>query len=80
MSEIVSLTARRTEPKLRIGLLRLTDSAPAIVAQEFGFFAEEGVDAELITEPSWANIADKLAYGFLDVSVVKTFGTVEGII
>ncbi len=70
MSEIVSLAARRAETKLRIGLLRLTDSAPAIVAQEFGFFADEGVDAELVTEPSWANVADKLAYGLLDAAVI----------
>jgi NitT/TauT family transport system ATP-binding protein/nitrate/nitrite transport system substrate-binding protein len=28
------------------------------------------VDADLITEPSWANIADKLAYGFLDAAVI----------
>jgi NitT/TauT family transport system ATP-binding protein/nitrate/nitrite transport system substrate-binding protein len=70
MSEIVSLAARKNEPKLRIGILRLTDSAPAIAAQEFGFFADEGVDVELITEPSWANIADKLTYGFLDAAVI----------
>jgi NitT/TauT family transport system ATP-binding protein/nitrate/nitrite transport system substrate-binding protein len=70
MSEIVALGSRRPEGKIRIGLLRLTDSAPAIVAQEFGFFAEEGLDAELTTEPSWANIADKLAYGFLDAAVI----------
>jgi ABC-type nitrate/sulfonate/bicarbonate transport system substrate-binding protein len=70
MSEIVPLATRRSETKLRIGLLRLTDSATAIAAQEFGFFAEEGIDAELITEPSWANIADKLAYGFLDAAVI----------
>ncbi len=56
--------------KLRIGFLRLTDSAPAIVAHEFGWFAEEGVEAELHCEPSWANIADKLAYGFLDAAVI----------
>jgi NitT/TauT family transport system ATP-binding protein/nitrate/nitrite transport system substrate-binding protein len=56
--------------KLRIGFLRLTDSAPVIVAHEFGWFAEEGVDAELHCEPSWANIADKLAYGFLDAAVI----------
>jgi NitT/TauT family transport system ATP-binding protein/nitrate/nitrite transport system substrate-binding protein len=55
---------------MRIGCLRLTDSAPAIVAHEFGWFAEEGVDTELIMEPSWANIADKLAYGFLDAAVI----------
>jgi NitT/TauT family transport system ATP-binding protein/nitrate/nitrite transport system substrate-binding protein len=56
--------------RLRIGFLRLTDSAPAIVAQEFGWFADEGLDVELHREPSWANIADKLAYGFLDAAVI----------
>jgi NitT/TauT family transport system ATP-binding protein/nitrate/nitrite transport system substrate-binding protein len=55
---------------LRIGFLRLTDAAPVIVAHEFGFFAEEGVETELFVEPSWANIADKLAYGFLDAAVI----------
>src|SRR3954464_15964989 len=70
MSEVVSLKAPRSGTKLRIGFLRLTDSAPVIVAQEFGYFAEEGIDAELFEEPSWANIADKLAYGFLDAAVI----------
>ena len=69
MSESVALDSR-PETRLRIGFLRLTDSAPAIVAHEFGWFAEEGIDAELIAEPSWANIADKLAYGFLDAAVI----------
>lgn len=57
-------------PKLRIGLLRLTDSAAVITAHEFGFFADEGVDVELVVEPSWANIADKLAFGVLDAAVI----------
>jgi len=57
-------------PKLRIGLLRLTDSAPVIAAHEFGFFADEGVEVELVVEPSWANIADKLAFGFFDAAVI----------
>jgi len=70
MSDVVSFAARRPQTKMRIGFLRLTDSAPAIVAQEFGFFADEGVDAELVCEPSWANVADKLAYGFLDAAVI----------
>jgi NitT/TauT family transport system ATP-binding protein/nitrate/nitrite transport system substrate-binding protein len=60
----------KTGTRLRIGFLRLTDSAPAIVAEEFGYFAEEGIEAELLEEPSWANIADKLAYGFLDAAVI----------
>jgi hypothetical protein len=33
-SDVVSIAAaRRTAPKLRIGLLRLTDGAPVIAAQ-----------------------------------------------
>ncbi len=70
MSEVVEMSRRTGETRLRIGLLRLTDSAPVIVAHEFGLFAEEGVDTELVVEPSWANIADKLAYGFLDAAVI----------
>lgn len=70
-SDVVSIAAaRRAAPKLRIGLLRLTDGAPVIAAQEFGFFAEEGLDVELHVEPSWANIADKLTFGFLDAAVI----------
>lgn len=70
MSEVISLNSSRPGVRLRIGFLRLTDSAPAIVAEEFGWFAAEGVDARLIEEPSWANIADKLAHGFLDAAVI----------
>jgi NitT/TauT family transport system ATP-binding protein/nitrate/nitrite transport system substrate-binding protein len=46
--------------------LRLTDAAPLIVARELGYFAREDLDVSLSVEPSWANIADKLAYGLLD--------------
>ncbi|HJR55547.1 MAG TPA: CmpA/NrtA family ABC transporter substrate-binding protein [Rhizomicrobium sp.] len=67
---VVPLKSRPGGTKLRIGFLRLTDSAPAIIAHEFGWFADEGLDVELHREPSWANIADKLAYGFLDAAVV----------
>ncbi len=63
MGEIVSLNSGAASPipKLRIGLpapppIRRTDHCRAWV----GWFAEEGLDTELIAEPSWANIADKL--------------------
>ncbi|MBV8888091.1 MAG: ABC transporter substrate-binding protein [Alphaproteobacteria bacterium] len=56
--------------EFRIGLLRLTDAAPLIVAKELGFFAAEGVEAALSVEPSWANIADKLCYGLLDAAMM----------
>ncbi len=71
MSELIELSARKTTlAKMRIGLLRLTDGAPVIAAHEFGFFADEGLEVALFVEPSWANIADKLAYGFFDAAVI----------
>ena len=72
MSDGVPLLAARkaAAPRMRIGLLRLTDSAPVIAAHEFGFFADEGLEVELVVEPSWANIADKLAFGFFDAAVI----------
>jgi NitT/TauT family transport system ATP-binding protein/nitrate/nitrite transport system substrate-binding protein len=66
-------TATRTGPgatPIRIGLLRLSDAAPVIVAKENGFYAAQGLDVRLSVEPSWANIADKLSYGQLDAAVV----------
>jgi len=54
----------------RIGLVRLTDAAPVILAEAAGYFAAEGVAVTLSIEPSWANLADKLAYGQLDAAVM----------
>lgn len=55
---------------VRIGLLRLTDSAPLIMAEALGFFSLFDIDVELSIEPSWANIADKLSYGLLDSAIM----------
>ena len=57
-----------TGTPVRFGLLRLADSAPAVVAVQRGLFRELGLRVELSVEPSWANIADKLAYGLLDAA------------
>jgi two-component system, oxyanion-binding sensor len=56
--------------RVRIGLLRLVDSAPVLVAKERGLFADCDVALEISVEPSWANIADKLSYGLLDAAVM----------
>jgi NitT/TauT family transport system ATP-binding protein/nitrate/nitrite transport system substrate-binding protein len=56
--------------QLRLGLLRLVDSATVVVAEAEGLFAAEGVGVILSVEPSWANIADKLSYGALDAAVI----------
>lgn len=55
---------------LRLGVLRLTDSAPALVAEADGLFEAEGVDVALQVEPSWANVADKLCWGHLDAAIM----------
>jgi len=51
-------------------MVRLTDAAPIVYAQVHGLFAAEGLDATIHVEPSWANIADKLAWGLLDGAVL----------
>ena len=51
---------------LNIGYMRLSDSAPLIIAQELGLFAKYGLDVTLCREVSWANIRDKLIAGNFD--------------
>lgn len=60
----------RGEDPIRIGILRLTDAAPVLMAQSLGLFAEHGLTVEVVVEPSWANLADKLAYGLIDAAVM----------
>lgn len=55
---------------IRLGVLRLTDSAPAVLAEAEGLFAAEGIDVALRVEPSWANVADKLCWGKLDAAIM----------
>lgn len=53
---------------LSIGYMRLTDSAPLIVAQELGLYKKYGLEVELKQQVSWANIRDKLSVGGLDAA------------
>lgn len=55
---------------IRIGLLRLVDSAPVVVAEATGLFRDQGINVEISIEPSWSNITDKLTYGLLDAAVM----------
>lgn len=54
--------------QLDIGYVRLTDSAPLIVAAERGLFAAYGLRVRLHREVSWANVRDKLTVGALDAA------------
>jgi nitrate/nitrite transport system substrate-binding protein len=53
---------------LAVGYIRLTDSAPLIIAQELGYFAKYGLAVTLQCEPSWANLRDKVVAGVLDAA------------
>ena len=53
---------------LRIGYIKLTDSASIIIAKELGFFHEYRLDVELEAQHSWANVRDKVAAGYLDAA------------
>lgn len=52
--------------RLALGYVPLVDAAPLIVAVEGGFTAREGLAVDLVCEPSWATLRDKLALGHLD--------------
>ncbi|WP_444919946.1 CmpA/NrtA family ABC transporter substrate-binding protein [Microbulbifer sp. CnH-101-G] len=45
---------------IKLLYLRLTDSAPLIVAQEKGYFHRFGLEVQLQRETSWATLRDKL--------------------
>jgi len=52
--------------RVRLGFIPLTDCAVLVAAQEKGFFAGHGLEVQLVREPSWANIRDKVDSGALD--------------
>lgn len=54
--------------RIKIGFVPLTDAAPLIVAQEKGFFAEQGLDVELVRMKSWAQVRDSLAAELIDAA------------
>ncbi len=51
-----------------VGYLRLTDSAPFLIAKDLGFFIKFGLNVTLRQETSWANVRDKLVTGGLDAA------------
>lgn len=52
--------------RLQIGYVPLVDAAALIAAVELGFAAAEGLRLDLVPEPSWATLRDRLALGHLD--------------
>ena len=61
--------AQEIEKKdLTIGFIKLTDMAPLAIAQEKGFFAEEGLNVTLTVKANWNEIQAGVLDGSLDAA------------
>ncbi|MFM2371954.1 MAG: hypothetical protein RIS85_1676, partial [Pseudomonadota bacterium] len=54
------------KPTLKLGFIKLTDIAPLVVAQEKGFFKEEGLTVTLEPQANWKVLLDGVTGGQLD--------------
>lgn len=54
------------KPTLKLGFIKLTDIAPLVVAQEKGFFKDEGLTVTLEPQANWKVLLDGVTGGQLD--------------
>jgi len=57
-----------TRTVLNCGYVPLVDCAPLVIALELGFARNEGLDLNLVKQPSWSALRDMLALGHLDAA------------
>lgn len=50
-------------PKVRIGIIALTDCSSIVMAHELGLFKQYGIESTVSKEASWAVIRDRLSLG-----------------
>jgi nitrate/nitrite transport system substrate-binding protein len=50
-------------PKVRIGIIALTDCSSIVMAHELGLFKKYGIESTISKEASWAAIRDRLTLG-----------------
>ena len=50
-------------PRIRIGIIALTDCASIVMAHELGLFKKHGIESTISKEASWAVIRDRLTLG-----------------
>ena len=70
MSEQEAAIPNPEQAKVNLGYIRLTDSAPIVMAAELGLYEKYGLQAVLHREVSWANLRDKLVAGTLDAAQI----------
>ena len=68
VNKLSAAPARSRAPRLRSGFVDLIDAAPLIVASHHGFFADEGLTADLDRQLGWGNLRDRLTFGQLDAA------------
>src|SRR6266850_5804462 len=50
-------------PKVRVGIIALTDCSSIVMAHELGLFKKHGIESTISKEASWAVIRDRLTLG-----------------
>ncbi len=61
-----TVPAKKAVRKLKLGFIALTDAAPLMIAKELGFFADRGLDVEVLKQASWPALRDALLNGQID--------------
>lgn len=54
------------KPDLTLGFIKLTDCAPLVIAQEKGFFEDEGLFVQIEAQANWKVLLDRVISGELD--------------
>ncbi|MEA3075504.1 MAG: nitrate/nitrite transport system substrate-binding protein [Actinomycetota bacterium] len=54
--------------KVKLGFIALTDCASIVMAKELGYFAERGLDVEVLKQASWPATRDNLLNGQIDAA------------
>lgn len=67
------------QAKLKVGLLPISEALGAVVAQQKGFFKEEGLEVELTSFNSGAAALPVLQSGRLDIAFSNTVSTLQAI-
>jgi len=55
-------------PKIKIGMIALTDCSPFVVAHEKGFFKKYGIESTIAKQASWAAVRDNFSTGDLQAT------------
>ncbi|WP_371194784.1 CmpA/NrtA family ABC transporter substrate-binding protein [Glaciecola sp. SC05] len=62
------MTSSTLSRPLTLGYVQLTDSAPLLMAKRLGMFERYGLDVQLLPQPSWSTLRDRLDAGMLDAA------------